>query len=51
LWINDPATGTRVRLGEVGQELAYSLAEQGNMQLAREAWSKPHVGFWFSKTF
>ncbi len=40
-----------MRLGEVGGELAQTLAQQGNMRAAREAMSKPHVGFWFSKTF
>jgi hypothetical protein len=49
--VNDERTGTRIRLGEVGQEMAYTFAEQGNMRLAREALSKPHVGFWLSKTF
>jgi hypothetical protein len=49
--VNDPRTGTRIRLGEVGHELAQTLAEQGNLQAARQALSKPHVGVWFSKTF
>jgi hypothetical protein len=51
LWINDKDTGTRVRLGEVGMEMAMTLAKQGNMRAAHEAMSKPHVGLWFSKEF
>ncbi len=51
LWIDDKATGTKFRLGEVGSNLAQSLAEQGNMPAAREAWSKPHAGVWFEKKF
>lgn len=50
-WTDDKDTGTKIKIGNVGQELAYTLAEQGNMTAAREAMSKPHFGFWFSKTF
>ncbi len=51
LWVNDKRTGTKIRVGNVGQEMAYTFAEQGNMRLAREAMKKPHFGAWFSKTF
>ncbi len=40
-----------MRVGEVGMELAQMLTEQGNLSAAREALSKPHLGFTFSKTF
>jgi hypothetical protein len=51
LWVNDRRTGTKIRVGNVGQELAYTFAEQGNAQLAREALKKPHFGIWFSQSF
>jgi hypothetical protein len=51
LWVNDKRSGTKIRIGNIGQELAYTFAEQGNARLVREALSKPHVGFWFSKEF
>ncbi len=51
LWVNDPETGTKIRIGDVGQEMACTFAEQGNMRLAREAMAKPHMGVWFSKSF
>lgn len=51
LWIDDKDTGTRVRLGEVGMEMAMTLTEQGNIRAAREAMWKPHFGLWLSKTF
>ncbi len=51
LWIDDKATGTKFRLGEVGGNLAQAFAEQGNIRLAEKAWSKPHFGFWLSKEF
>lgn len=51
LWVDDRLTGTRIRLGEVGNELAYTFAEQGNTRLMKEALKKPHFGLWFSKSF
>ncbi len=51
LWIDDKATGTKFRLGEVGGNIAQSLAEQGNIRAAQEAWSKPYFGFFASKEF
>lgn len=50
LWIDDPDTGTSVRLGAVGPELAQSLAAR-NPAAAREALARPHFGLWFSKKF
>lgn len=50
-WVNDPYTGTRIRLGEVGLEMATTLAEQGNARASREALSRPRAGIWFEKTF
>ena len=49
--MNDERTGTQIRIGDVGINMAMTLAEQGNMRAAREAISKPHAGLWFSKTF
>ncbi len=51
LWVNDKRTGTKIRVGNVGQEMAYTFAERGNMRLAREVLSKPHAGVWLSKEF
>ena len=51
LWIDDRDTGTKFRLGEVSSNLATTFAEAGNTHLTREALAKPHVGFFFSKTF
>ena len=51
LWVDDPGTGTRIRLGEVGREMAATLAEQGNTPAMRQVMKKPHYGLWFSKTF
>lgn len=51
LWIDDADTGTRARLGEVGYEMAATLAGQGNIAAARQALARPHFGLWFSKTF
>lgn len=50
LWLDDPDTGTAMRLGEVGRELAASLAPH-NAAASRSALSRPHIGLWFSKTF
>lgn len=51
LWVDDKDTGTRLRIGEVGWEMAYDLYEQGNRRAAEQALKKPHFGLWFSKTF
>jgi hypothetical protein len=49
--VDDKQTGTKIRLGEVGQEMAYTLYEQGNRRAAEQAMQRPHFGLWFSKTF
>jgi hypothetical protein len=51
LWVDDRDTGTKIRLGEVGREMAYNLYGQGNRRAAEQAMRKPHFGLWFSKTF
>ncbi len=50
-FICDADTGTRVRVGTVGYELAASFAEHGNRRLMEKALKEPLVGLWFSKTF
>jgi hypothetical protein len=51
LWIDDKDTGTRVRLGEVSMEMAMTLAEQGNLSAAKQAISKPRIGFFWQRRF
>lgn len=50
LVLDDPDTGVSFRLGEVGMDLAQQL-HQVNPRAAREAMSRPHYGFTFSRSF
>lgn len=51
LWTRDDDTGTNIRVGSIGYELAEAFTTQGNYRAACEALRKPPFGAWFSKTF
>lgn len=51
LWIDDPDTGTRARIGMVGLDMAYDLYARGEKRLAEEVVRKPRFGIFVSKTF
>ncbi len=50
-WVRDKDTGTSIRFGEIGYELAATILEHGNQRLADATLKKPVFGFWFSKSF
>ncbi len=50
-WVRDNDTGTSIRLGEIGYELASTILEHGNQRLADATLKKPVIGLWFSKSF
>lgn len=50
-WIADADTGTFVRLGEVGYDIAAAMADAGHARAAREALSRPRIGFTIRKEF
>lgn len=43
-WVNDPASGLRLRIGEVGINLA---RETRDLRVLKT----PRFGFWFEKSF
>jgi hypothetical protein len=51
LWVNDPDAGTRIRLGDIGREMAYNAFATGNARMGRELLQGPVIGLWFSKSF
>lgn len=51
LWIDDPDTGTKFRLGEVSVNLAMAMAEHGNVRAAREAMGRVHLGAFLERRF
>lgn len=51
LWIDDPDTGTKFRLGNVSYEMAAEFARHGNRRAMTDVMRHPHFGFWVEKTF
>ncbi len=50
-WINDPDTGTKVRLGNISPDMAQEFYRQGNTRAGREAMKAPVFGLWLSRDF